>query len=166
VTRTVERLLAILDRNDVLLALDRIKRRRVMRLVSGGESDPPAVVTLPVTLAILSLSRTPINTGDPGMTRTCDLRFRKPSQRTPQFPVYKKQAPPGRSRTLWHNDAYQLLWNCCNGRASLAGHASDSFCIAMNVILTPAGRDRRNRANCGENRYGSETRYGAALEKT
>ena len=31
--RTVERLLAVLDRNDVIHALDRIKRRRVMRLV-------------------------------------------------------------------------------------------------------------------------------------
>jgi hypothetical protein len=32
-TRTVERLLAILDKNEVVHALDRIKRRRVMRLV-------------------------------------------------------------------------------------------------------------------------------------
>jgi hypothetical protein len=32
-TRTVERLLVILDRNDVLLALDRMQRRRVLRLV-------------------------------------------------------------------------------------------------------------------------------------
>jgi len=32
-TRTVERLLAVLDRNDVLHALDRIKRRKVIRLV-------------------------------------------------------------------------------------------------------------------------------------
>ena len=32
-TRMVERLLAILDRNDVLLALDRMQRRRVLRLV-------------------------------------------------------------------------------------------------------------------------------------
>jgi hypothetical protein len=32
-TRTVERLLAVLDRNDVILALDRMKRRRVIRLV-------------------------------------------------------------------------------------------------------------------------------------
>jgi len=32
-TRTVERLLAVLDRNEVILALDRIKRRRVIRLV-------------------------------------------------------------------------------------------------------------------------------------
>jgi hypothetical protein len=32
-TRTVERLLAVLDRNDVVCALDRIKRRRVIRLV-------------------------------------------------------------------------------------------------------------------------------------
>ena len=32
-TRTVEHLLAVLDRNDVVHALDRIKRRRVMRLV-------------------------------------------------------------------------------------------------------------------------------------
>jgi hypothetical protein len=31
--RTVERLLAVLDRNDVIHALDRIKRRRVIRLV-------------------------------------------------------------------------------------------------------------------------------------
>jgi hypothetical protein len=32
-TRTVEQLLAVLDRNEVVHALDRIKRRRVMRLV-------------------------------------------------------------------------------------------------------------------------------------
>jgi hypothetical protein len=32
-TRTVERLLIVLDRNDVVHALDRIKRRRVIRLV-------------------------------------------------------------------------------------------------------------------------------------
>ncbi len=32
-TRAVERLLAVLDRNDVLHALDRINRRRVIRLV-------------------------------------------------------------------------------------------------------------------------------------
>jgi hypothetical protein len=32
-TRTVERLLAVLDRDDVVHALDRIKRRRVIRLV-------------------------------------------------------------------------------------------------------------------------------------
>ena len=32
-TRTVERLLAVLDRKDVVQALDRIKRRRVIRLV-------------------------------------------------------------------------------------------------------------------------------------
>jgi hypothetical protein len=32
-TRTMERLLAVLDRNDVVHALDRIKRRRVIRLV-------------------------------------------------------------------------------------------------------------------------------------
>jgi hypothetical protein len=32
-TRTVERLLVILDRNDVVHALDRIKRRRTIRLV-------------------------------------------------------------------------------------------------------------------------------------
>ena len=31
-TRTVERLLAVLDRKDVIHALDRIKRRRVIRL--------------------------------------------------------------------------------------------------------------------------------------
>ena len=31
--RTVERLLAVLDRNDVVHALDRVKRRRVIRLV-------------------------------------------------------------------------------------------------------------------------------------
>ena len=31
--RTVERLLAVLDRSDVVHALDRIKRRKVMRLV-------------------------------------------------------------------------------------------------------------------------------------
>ena len=33
VTRTVEHLLAVLERNDVVHALDRIKRRRVIRLV-------------------------------------------------------------------------------------------------------------------------------------
>ena len=32
-TRTVERLLAVLDRNNVILAPDRIRRRRVIRLV-------------------------------------------------------------------------------------------------------------------------------------
>jgi hypothetical protein len=32
-TRTVERLLAVLDNNDVVHALDRMKRRRVLRLV-------------------------------------------------------------------------------------------------------------------------------------
>jgi hypothetical protein len=32
-TRTVEHLLAVLDRNDVVHALDRLKRRRVIRLV-------------------------------------------------------------------------------------------------------------------------------------
>jgi hypothetical protein len=32
-THTVERLLSVLDRNDVVHALDRIKRRRVIRLV-------------------------------------------------------------------------------------------------------------------------------------
>jgi hypothetical protein len=32
-TRTVERLLAVLDRNDVVHSLDRIRRRRVIRLV-------------------------------------------------------------------------------------------------------------------------------------
>jgi hypothetical protein len=32
-TRTVERLLAALDKNDVVHALDRMKRRRVLRLV-------------------------------------------------------------------------------------------------------------------------------------
>ena len=32
-TRTVERLLAVLDRKDVIHALDRIKRLRVIRLV-------------------------------------------------------------------------------------------------------------------------------------
>ncbi|MDQ1387905.1 MAG: hypothetical protein QOF56_1359 [Acidobacteriaceae bacterium] len=32
-TRTVERLLAILDKNDVVHALDRMNRRRVIRLV-------------------------------------------------------------------------------------------------------------------------------------
>jgi len=31
--RTVDRLLAVLDRDDVVHALDRIKRRRVIRLV-------------------------------------------------------------------------------------------------------------------------------------
>src|SRR5258708_39463914 len=37
-TRTVERLLAVLDRNDVVHALDRIKRRRVIRLVEGKKT--------------------------------------------------------------------------------------------------------------------------------
>ena len=32
-SRTVEQLLAVLDRNDIVHALDRIKRRRVIRLV-------------------------------------------------------------------------------------------------------------------------------------
>jgi hypothetical protein len=32
-TRTVERLLAVLDKNDVVHALDRVNRRRVLRLV-------------------------------------------------------------------------------------------------------------------------------------
>jgi hypothetical protein len=32
-TRTVERLLAVLDRNEIVHALDRMKRRRVIRLV-------------------------------------------------------------------------------------------------------------------------------------
>ena len=32
-TRTVERLLAVLDKNDVVHALDRMKRRRVLCLV-------------------------------------------------------------------------------------------------------------------------------------
>ena len=32
-TRTMERLLAVLDRDDVLHALDRMNRRRVLRLV-------------------------------------------------------------------------------------------------------------------------------------
>jgi hypothetical protein len=36
-TRTVEHLLDVLDRNDVLYALDRMKRRRAIRLV---ESNP------------------------------------------------------------------------------------------------------------------------------
>ena len=31
--RTVQRLLAVLDKNDVVYALDRMKRRRVLRLV-------------------------------------------------------------------------------------------------------------------------------------
>jgi hypothetical protein len=35
-TRTVERLLAVLDRNDVVHALDRMNRRRVIRLVERG----------------------------------------------------------------------------------------------------------------------------------
>jgi hypothetical protein len=33
-TRTVERLLAVLDRNDVVHALDRMHRRKVLRLVN------------------------------------------------------------------------------------------------------------------------------------
>lgn len=32
-TRTVQRLLAVLDRDDVIHALDRMKRRRIIRLV-------------------------------------------------------------------------------------------------------------------------------------
>ena len=32
-TRTVERLLAVLDKNDVVHTLDRMRRRRVIRLV-------------------------------------------------------------------------------------------------------------------------------------
>jgi hypothetical protein len=32
-TRTVHRLIAVLDRDDVVLALDRMKRRRTLRLV-------------------------------------------------------------------------------------------------------------------------------------
>jgi hypothetical protein len=39
-TRAVERLLAVLDRNDVVHALDRINRRRVIRLV--WSDDQPA----------------------------------------------------------------------------------------------------------------------------
>jgi hypothetical protein len=43
-TQTVERLLAVLDRNDVLHALDRIKRRRVIRLVEcPPRMNPPGV---------------------------------------------------------------------------------------------------------------------------
>jgi hypothetical protein len=41
--RTVQHLLAVLDRNDVVHALDRMKRRRVMRLVDtpvAPETDP------------------------------------------------------------------------------------------------------------------------------
>jgi hypothetical protein len=34
--RAVQHLLAVLDRNDVVHALDRMKRRRVMRLVDGS----------------------------------------------------------------------------------------------------------------------------------
>ena len=33
-TRTVERLLAVLDRNDVVHALDRMHKRKVLRLVN------------------------------------------------------------------------------------------------------------------------------------
>jgi hypothetical protein len=36
-TRTVEHLLAVLDRNDVVFALDRIKRRRAIRLVESNQ---------------------------------------------------------------------------------------------------------------------------------
>jgi hypothetical protein len=51
-TPTVERLLTILDRNDLVHALDRIKMRRVARLVdlSSKPSQPPrkkAARTLP-----------------------------------------------------------------------------------------------------------------------
>lgn len=41
--RTVERLLAVLDKNDVVHALDRIKQRKVMRLVDPPtKGNPPA----------------------------------------------------------------------------------------------------------------------------
>ncbi len=40
--RTVERLLAVLDRNDVVHALDRINRRAVIRLVWSDDDHPPA----------------------------------------------------------------------------------------------------------------------------
>src|ERR1700753_2429648 len=51
VTRTVEHLLAVLDRNDVVHALDRIKRRRGIRLIESPVSasrwsavaNPPGV---------------------------------------------------------------------------------------------------------------------------
>src|ERR1700739_471177 len=50
-TRTVEHLLAVLDRNDVVHALDRIKRRRAIRLIESPVSasrwsaveNPPGV---------------------------------------------------------------------------------------------------------------------------
>jgi hypothetical protein len=38
-TRTVQRLLAVLDRSDLVLALDRMKRRRAIRLVDLS-TDP------------------------------------------------------------------------------------------------------------------------------
>jgi hypothetical protein len=45
-TRTVHRLFAVLDRDEVLLALDRLKRRRAIRLVyltrDPTREDPPA----------------------------------------------------------------------------------------------------------------------------
>jgi hypothetical protein len=45
-TRTVQRLLMVLDRNDVVLALDRMNRRRAIRLVDltahPTREDPPA----------------------------------------------------------------------------------------------------------------------------
>jgi hypothetical protein len=45
-TRTVQRLLIVLDRNDVVLALDRMNRRRATRLVDltarATREDPPA----------------------------------------------------------------------------------------------------------------------------
>jgi hypothetical protein len=47
-TRTVERLLTVLDRNEVVLALDRMSRRRVIGLVTSGTSGPP---NLPPNLA-------------------------------------------------------------------------------------------------------------------
>jgi hypothetical protein len=37
-TRTVERLLVILDRNDVVHAMDRLRRRRTIRLVEIEEN--------------------------------------------------------------------------------------------------------------------------------
>jgi len=40
-TRTVERLLAVLDKNDVVHALDRMNRRRVLRLVDCSKGRFP-----------------------------------------------------------------------------------------------------------------------------
>jgi hypothetical protein len=42
-TKMVVRLLAVLDRNDLVHALDRMRRRRVIRLVDNGFPGPPNI---------------------------------------------------------------------------------------------------------------------------